>query len=166
MKKRPTLAKKTKEKLKWLDENYHKFEFKDDLYKAMAKKFGICIQQAPRVEKVFLGKIENMSKIDIKYKNKNGFKKEYGKKDLCYFCKSNKFLIAHHISYLPEIIIYLCKSCHRRIHFVLKEYHQSQIMLNEKMKKISLGINSLNEVLNQNIIPISFRKKINKKNNV
>lgn len=41
----------------------------------------------------------------------------------CYFCKNNK-IIMHHMSYSPEVLIYLCKSCHNKLHFLVQEYHK------------------------------------------
>jgi hypothetical protein len=34
----------------------------------------------------------------------------------CVICGSTENLVSHHISYEPEIIETLCKSCHREIH--------------------------------------------------
>lgn len=42
------------------------------------------------------------------------------KKEECYFCKDKK-IIKHHVIYKPEVLLYLCKSCHNKLHFVLRQ---------------------------------------------
>lgn len=45
------------------------------------------------------------------------------KKEKCLFCKSNKFIDGHHQDYnYPLKVIWLCKSCHKKIHNLLKTY--------------------------------------------
>lgn len=34
----------------------------------------------------------------------------------CYVCKKTTTTIKHHVSYLPQIIINVCYSCHNKIH--------------------------------------------------
>ena len=34
----------------------------------------------------------------------------------CFKCGSDRFVIKHHISYNPEVVVDCCKSCHRTIH--------------------------------------------------
>ena len=41
----------------------------------------------------------------------------------CNFCGSKENLLFHHVSYDPEIIQVLCKSCH------IKEEHRGQLFL-------------------------------------
>lgn len=51
-------------------------------------------------------------------------KKEYLQKNKeCYFC-GNIEIIEHHVNYKPEVILYLCNSCHKKTHFLIEEYHK------------------------------------------
>jgi len=34
----------------------------------------------------------------------------------CEICSSPRFLVKHHISYEPEVIQILCRSCHSKLH--------------------------------------------------
>jgi len=42
--------------------------------------------------------------------------------DLCYFCRAEKNLEWHHVTYQPPRFIRLCKFCHKRLHVVIKHY--------------------------------------------
>ena len=42
----------------------------------------------------------------------------------CYFCDSGDNLVEHHITYSPEVTVTLCKSCHNKIHFVMKQQQE------------------------------------------
>ncbi len=44
----------------------------------------------------------------------------------CKICRSNRNLEAHHLSYNPELIVYLCGYCHRFLHR-LPFYSESQL---------------------------------------
>lgn len=71
----------------------------------------------------------------------------------CYFCNDDK-IIEHHISYTPEIAVYLCKKCHSKFHILINEYHH---IIKKKdngkreitMKKLILSddINEVNDIL-------------------
>jgi hypothetical protein len=53
--------------------------------------------------------------------NKGGYKVYFGflPKRECFFCSSNEELNQHHINYGKNIIVYLCKECHRKLHKLL-----------------------------------------------
>jgi hypothetical protein len=40
------------------------------------------------------------------------------RKGLCLLCNRNKRLLEHHISYFPQIIIHICRSCHKHLHAI------------------------------------------------
>lgn len=73
--------------------------------------------------------------------------KYYSIKGKCYFCEKDK-VIEHHISYAPEIVVYLCKKCHGKLHILIKKYQ-------EIIKKIDKGRREINVnklILNNNEI--------------
>lgn len=68
----------------------------------------------------------------------------YSIKGKCYFCENNA--IEHHISYTPEIVVYLCKKCHGKLHIIIKVYHdiikkKDNGLRETEMKKIILSDN-------------------------
>ncbi len=42
--------------------------------------------------------------------------------DICVKCGSQKYCVKHHVTYVPEFIIPLCRSCHMKIHAYPKEH--------------------------------------------
>jgi len=72
------------------------------------------------------------SESDFRILLENKPKEYLQKQKKCYFCGEPK-IVKHHISYTPEKIIYLCRSCHSKLHFVIDKYHQ------EIVKQDSLG---------------------------
>jgi hypothetical protein len=59
----------------------------------------------------------------------------------CYFCNERKEE-SHHLDYLNNITINLCRSCHKKVHIIFKQYHEliaskDKILINIKK---SLGI--------------------------
>jgi len=51
--------------------------------------------------------------------------------ELCSGKRKSKRIIHHHLSYEPEIIIFLCSSCHRFLHsFVLYDKAQQEKIIN------------------------------------
>lgn len=66
----------------------------------------------------------------------------------CYFCGSKTYLIQHHISYVPEILVTLDKSCHGKIHAIM-DVQQNQIKKNnESMAAINHRLDLINKLLN------------------
>lgn len=120
-KRKPTLAKKTQIKIKWLDLNHKKFKYRQDLIKAFSKKYELTLTHAERILLVWEGKKKNTSSWRFITKINDG--KKYINKNKCYFCPSKKKLLEHHISYNPEIIALVCYSCHTKIHNILKIQH-------------------------------------------
>ncbi len=39
---------------------------------------------------------------------------------ICSICRSEKSLVCHHLSYDPEITIFICRMCHRLLHWLAK----------------------------------------------
>ena len=63
---------------------------------------------------------------------------------VCAICNSSKSVLRHHISYIPEVIEYLCRACHgkkirRKDARVLKAYPQRGILLIPKRTLLSFG---------------------------
>ena len=86
----------------------------------------------------------NTKKINREYLiRKTQEKKYWNNNRQCYFCPENKDLLEHHVSYIPEILIYLCKKCHHKHHLIIQEYHKLNIVkdkvianLTDKLTKI------------------------------
>lgn len=50
-------------------------------------------------------------------------KNKIKRKNKCEICCSDKKIEGHHIDYnSPNIVIFLCLSCHRRIHSIIKKH--------------------------------------------
>ena len=120
--KKPTISKKTREKLEWLNNNYSKYKYRHQLMKPFIEEFSIVEKHAIRIIKIYLGeKVNTTNKSQSKWR-KNLEKKKIKEITECYFCSSKKF-IQHHISYFPEIVIGLCDSCHTKLHNITKLQH-------------------------------------------
>ena len=130
MKKRKTLAKKTKDKLKWIEENKKNYLYDYDLRDALVKQFNLNSRYAYRLIDLFNGKIENTTPKTQNIITNNG--KIFLNETNCYFCKCLSEIVQHHISYNPEKIIYLCSSCHNKIHIIMKEQHELELQRAEK----------------------------------
>lgn len=65
----------------------------------------------------------------------------------CFFCDKEK-TIQHHISYVPEKLIFICESCHFKLHNLIKEYHKQTIEKDNILKFVVNGINDLNKRVN------------------
>jgi hypothetical protein len=50
----------------------------------------------------------------------------------CEHCKIESATVKHHISYFPEVVVRLCKRCHKVI-------HKSKLPMYDKYKKYSKG---------------------------
>jgi ribosomal protein L37AE/L43A len=76
--------------------------------------------------------------------DRNTNKKRIDKPKVCYWCKDKK-VKQHHISYSPEIIIWLCSHCHSRLHYVIKMYHQQIINKDTTIKRMNFILKTVNE---------------------
>lgn len=61
------------------------------------------------------------------------FQRLFRKKDNCYFCNINETIIRHHIdadidNNTKDNLLFLCKSCHSRIHQLLKKWKMVKII--------------------------------------
>jgi len=77
-------------------------------------------------------------------KNQKPYKINSGR---CYFCKDKKNNINHHLSYNPEIIVILCKSCHNRIHILLRKNHEVNLKKDSYIKQVHDSLENLNKIL-------------------
>ena len=124
MMKRKTKSKKTLENLQWIKDNEAKYMFKADLIKAIAEQFNLNERYTYRLLEVYLGIRQNTGTekpIDKQVKFKSVINLD---NDGCYFCKDRFNLVRHHISYAPEQLVWLCNSCHSKIHFIMQEQHR------------------------------------------
>ena len=68
----------------------------------------------------------------------------------CYFCKSKINLVRHHKDYnKPYDIIVLCKSCHSKVHFIIKDIQHSLEELQEAYNIAMLENNKLRKKLEE-----------------
>lgn len=65
----------------------------------------------------------------------------------CYFCGNKKDNIFHHVSYNPEVVVRLCRSCHGKIHFLQKKDHEANIKKDSYIKKVHDSLEDLNKIL-------------------
>jgi len=154
---KPVLAKKTKEKLKWIKKNEPAFEYERDLIKELAKKFKIHEKSAKRVYQVYSKELVNLNSGTNK-KGRMNVEKCFSKIEECYFCK-NKDIVEHHISYFPEKIIYICKSCHLKLHHIIKEYHKNEIKRSEEFNDLFIIIKKLHSILKSTTFCGNFESK-------
>lgn len=85
-----------------------------------------------------LGLTETEFKNHIKTEGEIKKPKEYlQKRKECYFCKE-KDVMEHHMSYKPERVIYLCRACHNKLHFVIDKYHKyiKEQMISKNNEKV------------------------------
>lgn len=129
---KPVRARKTVERLKWLEDNYNKFSSNVEVIEAVSNNFDLCNAHARRIIKVFLGEKDNTS--DWR-KRVSRAQKE---RDKCYFC-GKKSKMSHHVSYVPERKITLCRSCHGKLHSVVESSHSAQ-------REVLIWSNKLREV--------------------
>jgi len=123
------INKPTIKKIAWLKDNYNKFRHKHELVEAMQKEFGGHPKRLTQTIKVFLGEKENTSSH---YKRKvNNTKKEF-----CYFCNTVSELVGHHITYYPENLVTVCKTCHLKIHHLMKIQHNTEVERLTQIQKI------------------------------
>lgn len=90
----PTLIRKTKSKLRYLMKDYH-FNFNPEK-NHFSQPLGIMYQALKNIIK----KRQLKKKISKK------------KKNICRLCGNDAKLDKHHITYTPEKILKVCKSCH------------------------------------------------------
>lgn len=64
--------------------------------------------------------------------------------DLCALCGATKNIIHHHISYKPEKIMFVCRSCHLKIHTTDKYL---DLRPSVRQKPIIQNLNLTNEML-------------------
>jgi len=70
----------------------------------------------------------------------------------CYFC-NNSQVIEHHLSYNPERIIYLCESCHVKLHFIIETYHLNGIEKDERLNFYEALLRDINTKTNFAVLP-------------
>lgn len=81
---------------------------------------------ANELKEMFFATTKGYSKMEF-YALLKEKKKEYIQKIReCYFCFEKK-VEEHHINYDPERLVYLCATCHNKIHFVMEEYHKDGV---------------------------------------
>ena len=145
-----SITPKTKRKFLDIERLIKEGKTNSEIVKFLANKYGCVERTQYKAIKSYLtgkpttyfsqkGKIEKVS-ISPKIINEQE----------CYFCNTKQKVIRHHISYNPEIMIYLCRNCHSKIHIVLDEYHK---IIVEKDGIISQYLNLYNQF--QNIINLS-----------
>lgn len=63
---------------------------------------------------------------------------------VCRICDSDKYVERHHLNYLKDITINVCRKCHRKIHYSKKELYDAKpvdeldskvIRITKKLKK-------------------------------
>lgn len=62
------------------------------------------------------GKLENLCKFHYSIWHESFVVEDVKKMKNCFVCKDKAKTIEHHFSYLPQIIIYVCEHCHKKIH--------------------------------------------------
>lgn len=70
-----------------------------------------------------------------------GLSKKYNKIHLnkpnkCYFSDSSGILVEHHMSYIPEEVLYVSPSNHRKIHFIFRKYHELIIKKDQEITQL------------------------------
>lgn len=133
---------KTKVKLQWIEENINSYEYQQDLAIDLAKQFNLCEKYAHKLIKVYLGQIPNTRDVRNKL-----IKPVTHIKTECYFCLNKENLVGHHISYNPEHIITLCRSCHNKIHFVLRQQHETELQRSEAFVRYEAKIKQIKRIL-------------------
>lgn len=72
----------------------------------------------------------------------------------CFKCGSTRFVIKHHTSYNPEVIVECCRSCHQKIHHkVRKEGHCKYTV--QEVKRLSMNSSNkrtVHDVIFSNVI--------------
>jgi len=57
-------------------------------------------------------------------------------RNTCFKCGSTRFVIKHHTSYNPEVIVDCCRSCHKKIHDRVRKEGACKYTV-EEVKKLS-----------------------------
>ena len=110
--KREEIEKQKEEIRLRIDKGQEAWEIKE----LMSSKYNICERTiSRRIKEVQTGIRQTISSTPKINRTKIS--------DNCYFC-GNDDVVTHHISYVPEVIINLCESCHSKLHYVVDEYHK------------------------------------------
>ena len=117
---------------------------KKEILNKLCGEFGICVTQSRRIYNLWVtGGVEvamAITNLSI-YKNKT-----FIGGDDCFFCGSNE-TEEHHISYNPQRISNLCKSCHSKIHLLMVEYHTQIKEKDERIKTIFSLLKEINSLV-------------------
>lgn len=97
------------------------------------KQISFCSQRCSRLYLKAKYKERNRDKVNAynrEYRRQNGGGSNGGYKyhfleesiiDKCFFCSSNNNLERHHLDYEKQIVVILCRECHRKLHSLLRE---------------------------------------------
>lgn len=128
-KNRRRIRKITEERLKWIKNNHNRFHTENELLEAMIKDQGHLFRKWDKEKGRILLKIYYGERINTSNKinpsNRNIIKCG-GNENSCYLCNVKGKSEKHHISYSPERIIFLCSSCHKKIHYIFKEHQKRE----------------------------------------
>ena len=78
--------------------------------------------------------------------NHKKIKESLNKEDCCYFCNYST-TIEHHFSYNPERTVFICASCHNKIHKIQEEYHKEGLNKDRYIELLESSINKIREIL-------------------
>ncbi len=90
--------------------------------------------------------------------------REINNQSNCFFCNNN-LTIQHHISYYPQVIVYLCNSCHIKLHKIIKEYHNNEETKNYYIRNLEDTLKNVARIVSENVLN-QLHNKVIKNNKV
>lgn len=72
----------------------------------------------------------------------------------CYFARPHGTIHEHHLSYIPEEVVYLSDSNHKKVHFLMERYHHHIIKKDQEIKFLLQEVSRLKKLIAQD--PVSM----------